>query len=311
MVKQPRKRSSAKTQKTAKPGPNPGPAKKTKKQAQKPAEKKKPWGIIFWICFFMVVFILFIYNRENINRTLRESQAGNQSSVVLTSIQESELAFEPESRSAESGNTSIIELSGGERNQSIEENPGTQQTDSGIIIQVQPAVNPLEPEPPEPRQIQANDEANTPAATRPPEQQITFRDRAIYFINVDRDGVILRTRVNRSIQNTDSPLTDTISALLAGPTAEEQRRGLITLIPEGSRIMSATVRGNTAYINFSEDFQFNIYGIEGYAGALRQVVWTATEFPNVRDVQILIESRRIDFLGEGVWIGSPVSREML
>jgi spore germination protein GerM len=71
------------------------------------------------------------------------------------------------------------------------------------------------------------------------------------------------------------------------------------------------VRGNTAYISFSEDFQYNVYGIEGYAGAVRQVVWTATEFPNVHDVQILIESRRLDYLGEGVWIGSPLSRTML
>jgi len=133
----------------------------------------------------------------------------------------------------------------------------------------------------------------------------------MYFINVDRDGSILRAKVNRSLPVTDSPLTDTLSALLAGPVMEERQKGLISLIPDGTRIMNATVRGNTAYINFNEDFQFNTYGVEGYAGSLRQVVWTATEFPNVRDVQILIEGRRIDYLGEGIWIGSPVNRDML
>jgi spore germination protein GerM len=115
----------------------------------------------------------------------------------------------------------------------------------------------------------------------------------------------------RNLPASDSPLTDVLGALLAGPDSDERRLGLISLIPEGTRIMNAMVRGNTAYISFNEDFQYNIYGIEGYAGAIRQIVWTATEFPNVQDVQILIESRRLDYLGEGVWIGSPLSRTML
>jgi spore germination protein GerM len=83
------------------------------------------------------------------------------------------------------------------------------------------------------------------------------------------------------------------------------------MIPPGSRLLSVTIRGETAYISFSEEFQFNTYGAEGYASALRQVVWSVTEFSNIKDVQILIEGRRVDYLGEGIWIGSPVSRESL
>jgi spore germination protein GerM len=81
------------------------------------------------------------------------------------------------------------------------------------------------------------------------------------------------------------------------------------MIPHNTRILSATVRGSTAYISFSEDFMFNTFGVEGYVAQLRQIVWTVTEFPNVRDVQILIDGRRIDYLGEGIWIGSPISRQ--
>jgi spore germination protein GerM len=106
-------------------------------------------------------------------------------------------------------------------------------------------------------------------------------------------------------------MLDALTALLQGPTTEEQRRGLVSLIPAGSRILSATVRGNTAYISFSEEFQYNTYGVEGYAAQLKQVVWTATEFSTVQDVQILIEGRRVDYLGEGIWIGSPLSRDEL
>jgi spore germination protein GerM len=104
-------------------------------------------------------------------------------------------------------------------------------------------------------------------------------------------------------------MVDTLNVLLAGPSTEELARGIINLIPQNTHILSATVRGSTAYVSFSEDFLFNTFGVEGYVAQLRQIVWTVTEFPNVRDIQILIEGRRLDYLGEGIWIGSPISRQ--
>jgi spore germination protein GerM len=130
-------------------------------------------------------------------------------------------------------------------------------------------------------------------------------------MRVDPEGIILRIKAARQIPVSDSPLMDTLQALLQGPSPEEQRRGLISLIPPGTRLLSAMVRGETAYLNFSEDFQFNTYGAEGYAAQLRQIIWTATEFSTVKDVQILIEGRRVDYLGESIGIGSPISRDSL
>jgi spore germination protein GerM len=128
-------------------------------------------------------------------------------------------------------------------------------------------------------------------------------------MQIDRDGTIVRTRVTRNLPVSNTPLQDVINALLQGPAPEESRRDLISMIPAGTRLIKAEVRGSTAYINFSENFLFGPYGVEGYAGQLRQIVWTATEFSNVNDVQILIEGRRVDYLGESIWIGSPVGRE--
>ena len=104
-------------------------------------------------------------------------------------------------------------------------------------------------------------------------------------------------------------MQDVLNALLSGPSAEELNRGVVNLIPQNTRMLSAIVRGNTAYINFSEDFLFTTFGVEGYVAQLRQIVWTVTEFQNIHDVQILIEGRRMDYLGEGIWIGSPISRQ--
>jgi len=147
---------------------------------------------------------------------------------------------------------------------------------------------------------------SVPAAPQPAAQT---RDRAIYFTQVNNNGQIFQSRVTRRIPVSQSPMQDALNVLLAGPTAEELNRGILNLIPQNTRILSTTVRGNTAYISFSEDFLFNTFGVEGYVAQLRQIVWTATEFSNVSDVQFLIEGRRIDYLGEGIWIGSPISRQ--
>ena len=146
----------------------------------------------------------------------------------------------------------------------------------------------------------------TQTSTQPPAQT---RERNVYFTQIDKDGQILQSRVTRRILVSESPLVDALNVMLTGPTAEELNRGILNLIPQNTKILSATVRGATAYISFSEDFLFNTFGVEGYVAQLRQIVWTVTEFSNVNDVQILIEGRRLDYLGEGIWIGSPISRQ--
>jgi spore germination protein GerM len=180
----------------------------------------------------------------------------------------------------------------------------------------------VSPEPPKP---QTTEPLSERPAAQPPERPQTqtqpfqaqpqtpppvqFRDRAIYFTQVDKDGQILHSRVTRRIPVSDSPMQDALNVLLAGPSADEINRGILNLIPANTRILSTAVRGSTAYISFSEDFLFNTFGVEGYVAQLRQIVWTVTEFQNVRDVQILVEGRRLDYLGEGIWIGSPISRQ--
>jgi germination protein M len=135
------------------------------------------------------------------------------------------------------------------------------------------------------------------------------RSASLFFVRIDDDGVIVRQEVKRQVAVSDSPLLDSLAALLKGPSEDEIRKKLISLVPQGAKLLSAQVRGSTAYLNFNEAFMYNHYGIEGYAGQLKQVVYTATSFPTVQDVQILIEGEKHDYLGgEGVYIGRPLSR---
>jgi hypothetical protein len=149
--------------------------------------------------------------------------------------------------------------------------------------------------------------APPPAATPRPARTRTTR---LWFVKVDNEGAIELAPVNRSLAVGDSPLRDNLAALLAGPTAAETGAGVVSLIPAGTAVRSVTVKGDTATIDFSEQFRFNSLGIEGLRAQLRQVIWAATEFPTVSRVQVLIEGKRVDFLGpEGAAVGSPLGRD--
>ena len=146
-------------------------------------------------------------------------------------------------------------------------------------------------------------EEKKPAATGTTELQLCF-------VNIDGDGSVVRQVVKRKVSKSDSPLTASINLLLKGPdTTISAERNLMSLIPEGTKLLSAKVSGGVAYLNFNEAFEINTYGVEGYIHQLEQIVYTATAFSTVNSVQFLIEGEKRDYLGsEGQWIGSPLSR---
>ncbi len=145
--------------------------------------------------------------------------------------------------------------------------------------------------------------------TRLPETPAPRKIR-LFFANVDAQGAVSVKGVIRTIPASDSPLLDTILTLLKGPTSQEMNVGLLTMIPSETRLLGAVVRGETAYLDFSESFRFNTLGAEGLNAQLKQVVYAATEFPTVKNVQFLIEGKKVQYLGsEGIRIDSPLDRQ--
>jgi hypothetical protein len=290
---------------------------KRKASAERPRKrgKAKPryTGVVLWLVFFILICGLFMLNRDRIRGTLEKTQvwerltgrAGTEQSPAVKVIPEFPAA--PENRD--------LALSA--------QSP---QPQDALIASV-PAGTP-DPSPADSRRsAETGGESQTgnaetqnalvkpPSAPELPPQPARaeeMRDRALYYIQIDRgDGTILSIKVLRKIPVSDSPMLDVLEALLDGPSEEERGKGLISLIPENVKILNARVADKIAYISFNEDFQYNQYGAEGYLAQLRQIVLTATEFSTVEDVQFLIEGRRVDYLGESIWIGSPLSRELL
>jgi len=259
---------------------------RTNKKQNPPISKA---SIIFWLAFFVIIAGIFLFKWN----TIKENYNLLKTRLSGTPEQENEIPLV-------NNDNEIVTVTPQE--------PAVEQPRS------EPQPQPQE-KPPEEKPVTVKPDQEKPAApdNKEPEKPkpVQTRDRNIYFTQIDKDGQILRSRVSRKIPVSDSPLVDSLNAMLTGPSADEIKRGIISMIPQNTRILSAVVRGSTAYISFSEDFQFNTFGVDGYAAQLRQVVWTATEFSTVKDVQILIEGRRIDYLGEGIWIGSPINRQSL
>lgn len=132
----------------------------------------------------------------------------------------------------------------------------------------------------------------------------------LFFMYVNSNGIPNRTEVVRTMRKSESPLMDAINALITGPSAEEEKKnGCMTMIPGNTRLIGASVKNGVATLNFSEEFEYNQYGTEGLRGQLIQIVYTATAFPTVESVQILVAGEKRELLGsEGVWIGSPLNR---
>lgn len=135
----------------------------------------------------------------------------------------------------------------------------------------------------------------------------SIRNTNLCFVTIDSDGKVNRKVIVRALPKSDSPLTDAIKALIAGPLPGEPN--CMNLIPSGTKLIGASVKNGVATLNFNDSFEFNSYGVEGCIAQLMQIVYTATEFSTVKSVQFLIEGEKRDYLGtEGQWIGSPLSR---
>jgi hypothetical protein len=265
-----------------------------KKGHQKPESSRKSMGIIFWLAFFVLVISLFFINGSLIRRTVENTHFLDR---LFNRPQDTAEPLAPEL--SEPINEAPEPDLTGDRTPP-EEIPQNIPLPPPVQDPAAPVTTPAEA-PPE----------SSPVLIPDPSPRVEHRERALYFMQVDNDGMVLRMRVSRSIAVSDSPMTDALLVLLEGPSPDETRRGLVSFIPPGTKLLSVMVRGTTAYINLNQDFLFSTFGVEGYAAQLRQVVWTATEFSTVKDVQILIEGKRVDYLGESILIGSPITRDML
>lgn len=261
------------------------------------SEKKPSFGVLFWIAFILFVAILYLANHQRIQEVLERTHFVDivfEDPVAQDSPPEDSLPEETLDTVDEDREVPVSNLPPEETTPPEEQTPEAEE-ESPLAEQ---------PDPDEIRVLPETPEQTEPERTGPDQRRRT----GLYYIRVSNDGRILAEEVERTISFNDAPLTATIVALLAGPTADDLNEGYLSLIPEGTELISARVSDRVAFLNFNEAFRFNPMGLEGYMAQMQQVVLTATQFSTVDAVQILINGRTLDYLGgDGVYIGEPLT----
>ena len=266
--------------------------------AQRKSKKKKTsnTGLFFWLAFAIIIIICFLIAKGKIASVLKETNFFNE--VVGT---------EP---------TIITELV---NNHATEPSSSSNKTKDPVIqLQLPEEIEQDEAELVERSEVTQKSEKNTEKSKeqvktevtkKEPVEQVQLMKLNLCYVMIDSDGSVIRKEVIKEFPKNSSPLTTAINTILSGPSADEVEKGYMSLIPEGTKLLGARVANKTATLNFNENFSFNRYGVQGYLGQLMQIVYTATSFSTIDNVQFLIEGQKLEYLGgEGVWIGSPLSR---
>ncbi|MHB0885964.1 MAG: GerMN domain-containing protein [Bacillota bacterium] len=130
------------------------------------------------------------------------------------------------------------------------------------------------------------------------------RPVTLYFIKNTTTEMYL-TRVQRLVAKTGDPLTQAMEELIKGP---EAGAGLNPVLPADTRVLSVTVKNGIAYVDFSPEVRRLNVGAQGEALALAAIADTLTEFPEVKQVQILVQGKVIETLAGHFATDRPLPR---
>ena len=275
-------------------------------------------GVLFWIALILLVLVIFLANRSNIEQVME--------STGIVEVIRNRLRPAPGQPEAQPAPPTAVPVT----------TPSPDPEPAPRVVFDEPRASPEPPSAPAPSSPAttppttvkptpqptgtpapvAPDPARTPSPTTAQRAPSPDPDRpnrlmaSLYFVKVTDEGRTYPQRVVRPVYYSTSPLTESIRALLAGPTGEELTSGLLNLLPNGTRLISAHVTDGVAFLNFSAEFRFNPLGAEGTVAQIMQIIYSSTEFPTVDSVQFLVEGEQLDYLGgDGIYVGRPLGRD--
>ena len=135
-----------------------------------------------------------------------------------------------------------------------------------------------------------------------PPKQISF---TIYRAAVDGSDKLIPEKFTM----TDNGKSLPENALLALVGAKPQGTQFEDVIPKGTRVLSFSITPEgTALANFSKEIVKNGQGSYNEVMMTGAIVNTLTEFPEVKQVQILVEGKKVITLGGHLDVEDPLKR---
>jgi germination protein M len=147
---------------------------------------------------------------------------------------------------------------------------------------------------------------STPSAAPSPAGTTIVR---AYFVLGGEPGSAGLVPVLREVPETSAVATAAMTAVLAGPTANEAgERTITSAIPTGTRLLGITIKNGIATVDLSTEFDSG-GGTASMHYRLAQVVYTLTQFSSVKSVVFQIEGETVTVFGsEGIVLAGPVGR---
>jgi germination protein M len=145
-----------------------------------------------------------------------------------------------------------------------------------------------------------------PSSTSAPAGTMIVR---AYFVLGGEPGTAGVVPVLREVPKTTGVAAAAMTALLAGPTADESgEREITSAVPTGTRLLGITIKNGIATVNLSTEFDSG-GGNASMQYRLAQVVYTLTQFSTVKTVTFQIEGQTVTVFGsEGIVLDGPVGR---
>ena len=111
---------------------------------------------------------------------------------------------------------------------------------------------------------------------------------SLYFKNPETNSLIAEAKAIDVKDLYKDPYTYLINMLIAGPESEK----LECAIPQGTKVNSCTLKGNTVYVDLSKEFVDNApSGINEQSIIVYSIVNTLTELNEVSGVKFLINGK--------------------
>jgi len=108
---------------------------------------------------------------------------------------------------------------------------------------------------------------------------------SLYFKNIETNSLIAEAKCIDVKELYSDPYTCLINLLITGPESEK----LESAIPEGTKVNSCVLKGDTVYVDLSREFINNApTGIQEESMIIYSIVNTLTELNEVNNVKFLI-----------------------
>ena len=125
------------------------------------------------------------------------------------------------------------------------------------------------------------------------ESSVQFRNIRLFFVKVENDGKLNLKSVLHKVPFDQSPLSRTVAQLLKGPSPQEINQGLHSMLPPEVQLLNIRISSKTAFMNLSREF-YQITKLPAVLlAAVKQLIFTVTEYSTVKAVRILVEGQPI------------------